>query len=125
MPYQLLADIVLLIHAAFIVFACAGGLLVLRWRLVMWLHLPAVVWVILLELLGWICPLTPLENKYRSRAGQAGYETGFVEHYIAPLVYPEGLTHEMGLVVGTSVLVWNILIYSFICYRLSARKRNN
>lgn len=123
MSARLVADIILISHLAFILFVIFGGLLVFYRRWLAWVHIPLALWGAMVNLAGWVCPLTPLENKYRSAAGQAGYARGFVEHYIAPLVYPEGLTHELGMVVGISVLVWNILLYGFICYRLSIRKR--
>ncbi len=121
MPAKLLADIILITHLTFILFVIFGGLLVFYKRWFAWLHLPMALWGAMVNIVGWVCPLTPLENKYRTAAGQAGYDTGFVEHYIAPLVYPEGLTHELGLMVGGFVIVWNIVVYSLIYYRLKYR----
>lgn len=118
MMYTLLADTLLVIHFIFILFVIFGGLLALYKIWFAWLHVPMAMWGSVVNVMGWICPLTPLENKYRALAGQSGYETGFVEHYIAPLVYPEGLTYELGLAVGGFVIVWNIMIYSLIYYQL-------
>jgi Protein of Unknown function (DUF2784) len=111
MTYRLLADATVAFHFAFIVFAVLGGLLVLRKPFVAWLHLPAVAWVAWLELTGAICPLTPLENDFRARAGQAGYEGGFIDHYLMPVIYPAGLTPQMQTVLGIAVLVLNIAVY--------------
>lgn len=93
------------------IFVVLGGLLVLRWRWVMWLHLPAAVWGALIEFAGWICPLTPLEKWLRREGGLGGYEGGFVEHYILPLLYPSALTRTVQLVLGAGVIVVNLLIY--------------
>ncbi|AMR80122.1 DUF2784 domain-containing protein [Cupriavidus nantongensis] len=107
-----LADLVVIAHALFIVFVVAGGLMVLRWPRVAWVHLPAAVWGVLIEWAGWICPLTPLENTLRRAAGQAGYSGGFVERYLLPLIYPAGLTPAVQLWLGLVVLVVNVAIYA-------------
>jgi len=109
-----LADLVLILHAAFIVFVVCGGLLALWWRPVMWLHVPAVVWTILLEFYGWICPLTPLENSLREAGGVPGYRGGFMEHYLLPLVYPGGLTPGIRMVLGLAALLINLVVYGFV-----------
>ena len=87
-----MADAVVVLHLAFIVFEVAGGILVLRWRRLAWIHLPAAAWAVLIEFAGWICPLTPLENWLRARVGDATYTTTFVERYLIPVMYPSGLT---------------------------------
>jgi hypothetical protein len=117
LPYRLLADLVVVIHLAFVVFAVLGGLLVLRWRRIAWLHLPAAVWAALIEFRGWICPLTPLENWLRARGGGSGYETGFVEHYILPVLYPAELTRELQLILGTLVAGINVAVYGGLLIR--------
>lgn len=114
---RVLADAVVVFHLAFIAFAFAGGLLVLRWRRVMALHLPAVVWATLVELMHWRCPLTPLENFFRLRGGEAGYAEGFVEHYIEPIVYPSGLTPAIQVMIGCGVFVINAIVYTIILAR--------
>lgn len=111
---SLAADLVVLIHFAFIVFVIAGGWLVLRYPRVAWLHLPVVAWGAGIELVGWICPLTPLENALRRAAGEAGYSEGFMEHYLLPLIYPAGLTHEIQIGLGLFVLIVNALIYGIV-----------
>jgi hypothetical protein len=117
MAYRILADAVLVTHLAFIIFVVAGGLLVLRWRGVVWLHLPAVAWGALIQFMGWICPLTPLEVWARSRAGETGYSGGFVEHYLLPVVYPEALTRDVQIALGGLVLIVNVLVYAWIVGR--------
>ena len=111
MVYSYLADLVLLLHACFILFVLLGGLLVLWKPLMAWCHIPAVLWAAGIEFLGWICPLTPLENMLRTRGGDTGYATGFVEHYIIPLLYPAQLTRKMQIGLGLIVLGINFVIY--------------
>ncbi|MBF6986459.1 DUF2784 domain-containing protein [Cupriavidus sp. IK-TO18] len=107
-----LADLVVIVHGLFIVFVVAGGLLVLRWPRLAWVHLPAAAWGVLIEWSGWICPLTPLENALRSAAGEAGYSGGFIERYLLPLIYPPGLTPAVQLWLGLVVLVVNVAVYA-------------
>lgn len=117
MTSRLLADLVVLAHFAFAGFAVLGGLAVLWRPWVAWLHLPAVLWSAVVNLAGWVCPLTPLENVLRRQAGLAGYEGGFVEHYIVPALYPAGMTRNVALTAGVSVLVWNVLVYALVIRR--------
>ena len=111
MVYSYLADLVVLLHTCFVLFAMLGGLLVLWKPLMAWCHIPAVLWAAGIEFLGWICPLTPLENMLRTRGGDTGYATGFVEHYIMPLLYPAQLTRKMQIGFGLIVLGMNLVIY--------------
>ena len=111
MAYRLLADATVALHAAFIVFVVAGGFLVsrnARWAL---LHLPAVAWVAWLEFTGAICPLTPLENALRARAGDEGYAGGFIDHYLVPVIYPAGLTPGIQVALGAALVVGNAWLY--------------
>jgi hypothetical protein len=108
---RLLANIVALIHLAFVVFVIAGGALVLRWRRAAWIHVPAALWGAGIALGGWICPLTPLENWLREQGGGIGYTTGFIEHYLMPVLYPAALTRELQVAAGMLMLVVNGLIY--------------
>jgi hypothetical protein len=114
MIFHWLASGVVVFHAAFVVFVVIGGFLALRWRWLVWLHVPAVIWAVLLEYNGWICPLTPLENTLRARAGMAGYSGGFIEHYILRELYPARLTSNLRWGLGTFALVVNIVAYSLI-----------
>jgi hypothetical protein len=115
------ADAVLVVHLLFIVFVVAGGLLVLYRPRVAFLHLPAAVWGVLVEWMGWRCPLTPLEQSLRRAAGEEGYEGSFIEHYLWPLIYPEGLTREAQLIFGLLVLLINVTVYGVILARRSRR----
>ena len=117
MSFGLLADLVVGLHFLFVVFVVIGGLLVLRWRWMMWLHLPAAVWGALIEFRGWICPLTPLEKSLRARAGDAGYEGGFIDHYLLPVLYPGTLTREIQVMLGVLVIVANFAIYWLVMRR--------
>lgn len=123
MAYRLAADAVLLAHAAFVVFVVLGGLLAWRWRRAAVLHLPAAAWGAWIEFSGGICPLTPLENRLRHAAGQAGYEGGFVEHYLLALIYPEGLTREVQIALGVAVIVINAAVYGVLLRRALRRQR--
>jgi hypothetical protein len=118
---KFLADAVVLVHLAFILFVAAGGLLVLRWPRLAWVHVPAVVWGALIELAGWICPLTPLENRLRAAAGEAAYAGGFIDRYIMPIVYPDGLTRGTQLALGIAVIAVNLLIYGRLVIRRKRR----
>jgi hypothetical protein len=113
MPYLVLADLVLVAHVAFVAFVVTGGLLVLRWAQVAWIHVPCALWGAWVELSASVCPLTPLENALRRKAGQAGYAEGFLEHYIVPVLYPPGLTRGMMLAMGIGVLALNVAVYAW------------
>lgn len=114
MIYRIAADLVVLIHFTFVLFVVFGALVALRWPRVLWLHLPAATWGALIEFQGWICPLTPWENRLRTLGGQAGYAGGFIEHYILPLLYPAGLTRTVQLTLGAVVVVVNGLLYALV-----------
>jgi hypothetical protein len=109
--YRIAADAVVLVHFAFIVFVALGALLALRWRWVTWLHIPALLWGVLVETTGRLCPLTDLENALRTNAGQSGYRGGFIEHYIPTLLYPDGLSRSLQFVLAAVVLAVNVIIY--------------
>ena len=120
---RLLADAVLLLHLVFIVFALAGGVLVLFRGYIAWLHLPAVAWAAYAEFTATICPLTPLENSLRKQAGQEGYDGGFVEHYLIPLIYPAALTPRLQMLIGAIVVAVNVAVYAAALWRRSGRRR--
>jgi hypothetical protein len=115
--YRALADLVTVVHLAFVLFVVLGGLLVLRWRWLAFLHIPAAVWGVLIEYTGWICPLTPLENSWRRLGGEAGYSGGFIQHYIQPVLYPAGLTRGTQIVLGSLVLIINLTAYGVVIAR--------
>lgn len=122
MIYGLAADLVALLHLAFVLFVVLGGLLLARWPRLVWLHVPAVIWGVLIELAGWICPLTPLEIQLRSWAGESGYRGGFIEHYLLPLLYPSGLTRSVQIVLGIGAAVLNLVIYAWLFARWRDRR---
>lgn len=115
MLYRIAADAVLVLHFAFVLFVLLGGLLVLRWPRVAWLHLPAVAWAAFVEFSGRICALTPLEVALRQAAGDAGYAGDFLEHYIVAVMYPEALPRSLQIALGAAVLL--------VCWRYGARAR--
>jgi hypothetical protein len=116
----MLADLVVILHFAFVLFVIFGGLLVLRWPRLAYVHLPVALYGALIELVGWICPLTPLEKRLRESAGLQGYHGGFVEHYILPVLYPAGLTRGVQWVLGMLVLGINLVIYAFVARKGSS-----
>jgi Protein of Unknown function (DUF2784) len=117
LAYQVLADAVLLVHASFAIFVVTGGFLALRWRRLVWLHLPAAIWGAAVEFNGWLCPLTPLENSLREMAGQAAYEGDFINHYLEGALYPASLTHTLQIGLGTFAVVVNAVAYALIVRR--------
>lgn len=117
MSYRLAADALVWLHLGFILFVLFGGLLLLRWPRLAWLHLPAVAWGCAVEFLGLLCPLTPWENRLRHAAGDAGYDDGFVEHYLLPLIYPAGLTPALQWMLGGIVLLLNLVVYLYLLRR--------
>ena len=122
MLYLVAADGVLALHLAFVLFALLGGFLVLRRVGLAWLHLPAVAWAAFVEFSGRICPLTPLEGALRQAAGDAGYAGDFLEHYLLAMIYPEGLTHDVQIILGVTVVIVNVAIYALILRRSSLRR---
>lgn len=108
---SLLADGVLALHVAFLLFVVFGGFLALRRRRVAWVHVPCVLWGAWVEVAGWVCPLTPLENHLRRAAGEAGYPGGFLDHYLAPVLYPSGLTRPIQVGLGIAALALNVGVY--------------
>jgi hypothetical protein len=112
--FRVAADLVVALHAAFVAFVVLGGLLVIRWRRLAWLHLPAAAWGVLVELRGWICPLTPLEQYFRERSGSGVYQGDFIEHYLLPLLYPTHLTRGLQIRLGVAVVLINLFLYLWI-----------
>lgn len=121
MSYRRAADLVLLLHFAFVAFVVLGGVLALRWRRLAWVHVPVALYGAIVEVAGFVCPLTPLENTLRHRGGEMGYGGGFVEHYIVRVLYPAGLTRSIQDELGALVLAINILVYA-IWYRQRAAR---
>ena len=122
MIFGLLADATVALHAAFVIFVVGGGLLAARWPRIAWLHLPAAAWGAWVELAGWICPLMPLESWLRERGGGAAYTSGFIEHYVLPLLYPASLSRPIQWVLGGLVILVNADVYAVVFSR-RARER--
>jgi len=110
--YSLLADMAVIVHLGFVAFVALGGFLVWRWRRLAWIHIPCAMWAVLVEWLNLVCPLTPLEQHLRTLAGEPGYQGGFVEHYLVPLLYPPGLTRVLQLLIAALVVAVNIAVYA-------------
>ena len=124
MYYRILADLVVVIHFLFILFVLFGGILAFHKKWIPWVHLPVVAWGVLIEIYGWICPLTPLENRFRYAGGRQGYEGGFIEHYLLPAIYPEGLNRPIQIVLAVIVITINAAVYSVLIARGVKRRRN-
>jgi Protein of Unknown function (DUF2784) len=117
MLWSILADALLVLHGLFIAWATLGALAVCRWPRLLWTHLPALAWGVWIEASGGICPLTPLENLLRQRAGQGGYEGSFVEHHLGALIYPQGLTPAAQWRLALALAAFNLLLYGLIGWR--------
>ena len=113
MVFRVLADLVMVFHFVFVLFAVLGGCLVLKRRFWVWVHVPAFLWAGLIEFTGWICPLTYLEIWLLEQSGAHGFQEGFIEHYLFPLLYPQALTRSLQVTLGVFVLGINIFIYGF------------
>jgi hypothetical protein len=126
MVYRVLADGLVLFHLAFVLFVVLGGLLVLRWRRLVWVHIPCAIWGALVEFGGWICPVTPLEIRFRILGGEEGYSGGFVENYFLPLLYPTELTRAHQIRLGLMVVAANLFFYVLVVrgHRKKGRERD-
>lgn len=124
MCYRVLADLVLVVHFAFVLFVVFGGALALRWPRVAWIHVPIALYGAVIEFMGFVCPLTPLEVTLRQRGGEAGYAGGFIEHYITAAIYPAGLTRQVQFILGAALVGLNVVVYAVWWTRYSKlRKR--
>jgi hypothetical protein len=119
--FNALAAAVVVVHLLFVAFVVAGGVLVLRWPRIAWLHLPAAVWGAFVELSGRLCPLTPLESALRRQAGLENYTGDFIAHYVFPFLYPVGLTRRTQVLMAGIVVVVNVAVYVYVFYRHRAR----
>jgi hypothetical protein len=117
MIYRLLADFVVVIHVCFVLFVVFGGFLLRRWPRLIFAHIPAAIWGVLIEFGGWVCPLTPLENSLRVRGGGEGYQGDFIDHYILPILYPHGLSRNIQTLLGVLALVINVIAYTLYLKR--------
>jgi hypothetical protein len=122
MIYRVLADAVLLAHGLFVAWVIFGGLAGFWRRGAIWLHLPALAWGVAIAGMGWICPLTPLENSLRERAGLQGYAGSFVGHYLLPLIYPAALTRDIQVMLAVLLLGGNVVVYALLYWRARGRR---
>ena len=109
-------------HLVFILYVIAGALLIFKWPKTLWLHLPSCIWGMTVEFTGWICPLTPWEILLRRLAGEEGYTGSFIEQYLIPIIYPSGLTREVQMLLGGTVLIVNLSLYTLILIKRRKRK---
>jgi hypothetical protein len=123
MGWSILADLVLVLHGAFIAWATLGALAVWRWPPLLWAHLPALAWGVWIEASAGICPLTPLEMALRQRAGQGGYEGSFLDHHLGALIYPQGLTSAAQWRIALGLAAFNLGLYGLIAWRRVRRRR--
>ena len=123
MTSRILADLLVVVHLAFVAFVVAGGVLVLRWPRLAVVHIPAALWGVWIELSGGICPLTPWEKALRQRGGGEAYAGDFIDHYILPVLYPSGLTRSIQLWLGLGVLAVNLGLYAAVIRRRSLERR--
>jgi hypothetical protein len=123
MPYRLFADAIVIFHLTFVGFVIFGGILVVRWPRMAFAHLPAAVWGVFIEWSGLLCPLTIIENQLRDHAGDGAYQGAFVDHYVMPVLYPEGLTRNIQYILGGGILILNLTLYFIVLRRLRHRKR--
>ena len=120
MIYLLLADALVVLHSAFILFVVLGAFTTYRWPKMVWAHVPSALWGAWIEITGGICPLTPIEVGFRRMGGEEGYAGSFIEHYLTPIIYPSGLTRGHQLVLGSLVVAVNLGAYGFLLWRRSA-----
>lgn len=118
-----MADFILILHLCFIIFVIVGGIFIFVKPRLAWIHLPMVLWAALVNFMGWVCPLTPLENFYREAERQPEYNSSFIEQYLTPVIYPNSLGDQLGTILGISVLAWNFLIYVIANYYLKHKNK--
>lgn len=121
MIFYVLFNLIVMVHFVYVLFVVFGGFLVIKWRSLAWIHVPAFLWAAFIECAGWVCPLTPLENWLRVKGGIGTYQTGFIEHYILPLLYPLELTRSLQVFLGLLVLTINLGIYGWNLWRTATR----
>jgi hypothetical protein len=124
MKYTLLSNLIVIVHLLFIIFVCLGALLALKWRKIVWIHIPLAIWGIVVEYLDIVCPLTPLENYFRQLGGSGTYNTDFIDRYILPIMYPAALNRNTQFLLGTFVIVINLVLYSIIIYRSTIKRKS-
>jgi hypothetical protein len=122
MIFYVLFNLIVMVHFFYVLFVVFGGFLAIKWRSLVWIHVPAFLWAAFIECVGWVCPLTPLENWLREKGGIETYQAGFIEHYILPLLYPLELTRSLQIFLGLFVLTINLGIYGWMLWRTAQKK---
>jgi len=120
--YATLADLILLAHLGFVAFVSVGALAVLFWPRLALAHVPCLMYGAAIELIGWICPLTPLEQDLRRHSGQEGYAGGFIEHYVGGLLYPGGWD-KIRVWLGLGLVTFNLIVYAYLIARILHARR--
>ena len=113
MAYRILAEFILVLHLCFVIFVVFGGLLVLRRHYIAWLHIPSLIWGILVECFFWMCPLTTIENSLRQSGGEAGYPGGFIDYYVSVILYTE-ISPQIRLMLGVLLICFNLFVYLYV-----------
>ena len=116
--HEIAANLVLIIHFAFILFVVFGALLFFVATKIIFIHFPALIWGSYIELTNSICPLTYLENWFLNKANLTTYSEGFIQNYLVPIVYPADLTKDLQIYLGITLIVVNIIIYGFILNKI-------
>ena len=120
--YELAADLTLIVHFAFIIFVVFGALLFFVSTKIIYVHVPALIWGIYIELTHSVCPLTYLENWFLLKANLSTYSEGFIQNYLVPIVYPKNLTDNLQIYFAIVLIVANMIMYGLI---ISKSKKNN
>ena len=122
--YELAADLTLIVHFTFIIFIAFGALLFFVSKKIIYVHIPALIWGIYMELTHSVCPLTYLENWFLEKANLSAYSESFIQHYLIPIVYPKNLTEDLQIYLAIVLMVANAIIYGLIIIK-SQRKPTN
>jgi hypothetical protein len=117
MIYRLLLETLIAAHFAFILFIVFGALLVIVRRQMIFLHLPTLLYGLLIELLNINCPIEPLESWLRDLSFESGFAEGFLEPYLIGLIYPPSWNQSFGNLMAALLLGFNLLVYSLVFLR--------
>ena len=122
--YELAADLTLIVHFAFIIFVVFGALLFFVSTKIIYVHVPALIWGIYIELTHSVCPLTYLENWFLQKANLTTYTEGFIQNYLVPIVYPTNLTDNLQTCLAIVLIVANMIMYGLIISKSKKNKKN-
>ena len=116
--YEFAANLTLIVHFAFIIFVVFGALLFFVSTKIIYVHVPALIWGIYIEITHSVCPLTHLENWFLQKANLTTYSEGFIQNYLASIVYPTNLSKDLQIYLGIGLIVINMIFYGFIISKL-------